>query len=270
MRREMAVLTASLFAAALSVQAQPARSAAPAQPKASPEQVKAIETWTYTLAVQAATYCAPLVAMYNLRSTVAFGPKPKAKPNEIWRLEDISTPKLSAESGYVSPNVNVIYGFGFADLGAEPVILSAPDSGGRYYMIEIVDMWTNAFAYPAGGASGYKGGKFALVGPGWKGTLPADVKRIDAPTRWVELQPRVYVKDEADLAAARKVLEGVTLQGLSQIHRRHGAGTRGLQLRTAEDEPESGYQPHAVQRSTSVLVNLLGGHEREPAARKAR
>ena len=154
--------------------------------------------------------------MYNLRSTVAFGPKPKAKPNEIWRLEDISTPKLSAESGYVSPNVNVIYGFGFADLGAEPVILSAPDSGGRYYMIEIVDMWTNAFAYPAGGASGYKGGKFALVGPGWKGTLPADVKRIDAPTRWVELQPRVYVKDEADLAAARKVLEGVTLQGLSK------------------------------------------------------
>jgi hypothetical protein len=216
MRREMAVLTASLFAAALSVQAQPARSAAPAQPKASPEQVKAIETWTYTLAVQAATYCAPLVAMYNLRSTVAFGPKPKAKPNEIWRLEDISTPKLSAESGYVSPNVNVIYGFGFADLGAEPVILSAPDSGGRYYMIEIVDMWTNAFAYPAGGASGYKGGKFALVGPGWKGTLPADVKRIDAPTRWVELQPRVYVKDEGDLAAARKVLEGVTLQGLSK------------------------------------------------------
>ena len=33
-------------------------------------------------------------------------------------------------------------------------------------MIEIVDMWTNAFAYPAGGTSGYKGGKFALVGPG--------------------------------------------------------------------------------------------------------
>ena len=217
MRRRVPALVASLFAAAaLSVQAQPAKSAAPAQPKASPEQVKAIETWTYTLAVQGATYCAPLVAMYNLRSTVAFGPKPKAKPNEIWRLEDISTPKLSAESGYVSPNVNVIYGFGFADLGAEPVILSAPDSGGRYYMIEIVDMWTNAFAYPAGGPSGYKGGKFALVGPGWKGTLPADVKRIDAPTRWVELQPRVYVKAEADLAAARKVLDAITLQGLSK------------------------------------------------------
>ncbi|MGW8465183.1 DUF1254 domain-containing protein [Pseudomonas sp. CLCA07] len=184
--------------------------------QASPEQIKAIEDWTYTLAVQAATYGAPLVAMYNLRSTVALGQSPKAKPNTIWKMVDISTPKLAAESGYVSPNLDVIYGFGFADLNAEPVILKAPDSNGRYYMIEIVDMWTNAFAYPAGGASGYKGGTFALVGPGWKGELPPNVKRIDSPTRWVELQPRVNVKGEADLPAARKVLEAITLEPLSQ------------------------------------------------------
>ena len=121
--------------------------------KGTPDQLKAIEAWTATLAVQAVTYAAPLVAMYNLRSTVAVGPRPKAPPNDIWRMEDISTPKLAAESGYVSPNLDVVYGFGFADLGAEPVILTAPDSGGRYYMIELVDMWSNAFAYPAGGAS---------------------------------------------------------------------------------------------------------------------
>lgn len=123
---------------------------------------------------------------------------------------------MGAESGYVSRNLDVIYGFGFADLGAEPVILTTPDSGGRYYMIEIVDMWTNAFAYPADGASGYKGGKFALVGPGWKGELPADVQRIDAPTRWIELQPRVNVKGAADLPVARKVMQDITLQTLSQ------------------------------------------------------
>jgi hypothetical protein len=184
--------------------------------QASAEQIRAIEAWSYTLAMQAATYGAPLVAMYNLRAKVAFGAKAKAAPNTLWRMEDISTPTLSAESGYVSPNANVVYGFGFADLGQEPIILSAPDSGGRYYMIEVVDMWTNAFAYPAGGSSGYKGGKFAFVGPGWQGELPPDVKRIDAPTRWIEFQPRVYVKDQADLAAAKDVLNKVTLQGLSE------------------------------------------------------
>jgi hypothetical protein len=74
---------------------------------------------------------APLVAMYDLRDTVSFGDKPKAPPGQVWRLEDITTPKRAAESGYVSPNVDVAYGFGFADLAAEPVILTAPNSGGR-------------------------------------------------------------------------------------------------------------------------------------------
>ena len=57
-------------------------------------------------------------------------------------------PRWPPKSGYVTPNVNVVYGFGFADLKQEPHILAAPDSVGRYYMIEVVDMWTNAFAYP--------------------------------------------------------------------------------------------------------------------------
>jgi hypothetical protein len=179
--------------------------------------VQALEEWVATLAVNAATYAAPIVAMYNLRAAVCFGTKPKAAPNTFWRLEDISTPTLSAESGYVSPNVNVVYGFGFADLAAEPVILSAPDSDGLYYMIEIVDMWTNAFAYPAGKIAGYKGGNFALVGPGWQGTLPAGVTRIDCPTRWIELQPRVHVPTEAGLDRARTVLKAVTLKGLAEF-----------------------------------------------------
>ena len=48
--------------------------------------------------------------------------------------------------------------------------------------------------------------------------MPTDVKRIDAPTRWIELQPRVNVKGEADLPAARKVLQAITLQPLSQYN----------------------------------------------------
>jgi hypothetical protein len=85
--------------------------------------------------------------MYLLRESVTFGDKPKAAPNEIWRIKNISTPKIAEESGYVTPNVNVVYGFGFMDLGREPVIFTVPDSNDRYHMVEIVDMWTNAFAY---------------------------------------------------------------------------------------------------------------------------
>ena len=76
------------------------------------------------------------VVMYNLRWNDAVGPKPKAAPNRIFRMEVISTPGEAEASGYVSPNVNTLYGFGFLDLGPQPVIMSMPDSEGRYYTIE--------------------------------------------------------------------------------------------------------------------------------------
>ena len=130
------------------------------------------DNWLAALALQAATYAAPIVAMYNLRDTTSVGAGAKVAPNEIWRMEDIASPAIAQQSGYVTPNVNVIYGFGFMDLKQQPIILHAPDSHGRYYMIEICDMWANAFAYVGGIATGYKGDTFALVGPGWQGKLP--------------------------------------------------------------------------------------------------
>ena len=180
-----------------------------------PDRAKALHDWTYSLALQAATWGYPLVVMYNLRQNVAFGATPKAAPNDLWRMSDITTPELARQARYVTPNVNTLYGFGFLDLGPEPVILSLPDSKGLYYMVEVVDMWTNAFAYPAGTAAGYKGGLYALTAPGWSGELPAGVRRIKAPTRWVMIQPRVHVKSEGDLAEAQAVLSAIATKPLS-------------------------------------------------------
>ncbi|MBS3903855.1 MAG: DUF1254 domain-containing protein [Simkania sp.] len=185
----------------------------------TPAQTKAVEEWTYSLALQAATWGAPLVTMYALRYNDAVGPNAKARPNTIWCMENISTPELSKEAGYVTPNVNVIYGFGFMDLRTEPIILEVPDSMGRYYMIEIVDMWTNAFSYIGGKATGYRGGKFALVGPGWKGEIPPSIQRIDCPTSWVLIQPRVhiYAKGVLDLLGAKKILNAIKPTGLASF-----------------------------------------------------
>jgi hypothetical protein len=175
-------------------------------------------SWVSALALQAATYAMPIVAMYNLRDSTSVGPQAKTSPNKIWRIENIASPEIAEQAGYVTPNVNVIYGFGFMDLGEQPIVLNAPDSQGRYYLVEICDMWANAFAYVGGLATGYGGGIFALVGPGWQGDVPAGVKRIDCPTRWVELQPRVHVKNTADLPAAQRVLRSITVQGLAQYN----------------------------------------------------
>jgi len=176
------------------------------------------QDWTYSLALQAASYGAPLVTMYALRDHDAIGTNAKAQPNTLWRMENISTPELSKVAGYVTPNVNVIYGFGFMDLSIEPIVVEVPNSNNRYYMVEIVDMWTNAFAYIGGKATGYKGGKYVLVGPNWKGALPEGMHRIDCPTPWVLLQPRVhiYVKGKVDLLGAKAILDAISTTSLSQ------------------------------------------------------
>ncbi|SKA38231.1 Uncharacterized conserved protein [Enhydrobacter aerosaccus] len=207
------LLSAGAAAALLAGGLAPVAGPALAQSLSQQQSLEAARSWGYSAAIQAGVWGAPLVTMYALRHNDAVGPKPKAKPNEIWRMEDISTPELSKEAGYVTPNVNVVYGFGFVDLRQGPVVLEAPDSDGRYYMVEIVDMWTNAFAYVGGKATGYKGGRFVLVGPDWTGDLPADAKAIRCPTPWVLIQPRVHIYRDGkiDLAGARKVLDAIRL-----------------------------------------------------------
>ena len=185
-------------------------------PPLDPAGQAALHDYAYSLALQAAIWGIAPTTFYAWRYNDAVGPKPKAAPGEIWRMSDISTPKLSAEAGYVTPNVNTVYGFGFMDLGSEPTILKVPNSHGRYYVVEILDAYTNAFAYAGGVATGYDGGTFALIGPGWKGTLPAGIRRIYSPTRWVVLQPRVHIKNPADLPGAKATLSEITTQPLSK------------------------------------------------------
>jgi DNA sulfur modification protein DndE len=81
-------------------------------------------------------------------------------------------------------------------------------------------MWTNSFAYVGGKATGYKGGKFALVGPGWKGQLPKNVKRIDCPTPWILVQPRVHIfkNGKLSLEGARDILQQIRTIGLAKYN----------------------------------------------------
>lgn len=170
---------------------------------------KNLQEYYYSLALQAASWGAPIVTMYNLLYDSVLKPDAQSKPNQVWQLD---------QNTYPTPNVNVISAYGFLDLSREPVILSVPYSQERYYMVQLVDMYTNSFAYVGGPATGYEGGKFVITGPRWRGELPLSVPHIIAPTPWVWLQARVHVVDQKDLDEAKKVLNGVSVQTFTEYN----------------------------------------------------
>ncbi|AFM65140.1 MULTISPECIES: DUF1254 domain-containing protein [Pseudomonas] len=87
----------------------------------------------------------------------------------------------------VAPNVDTLYSLAHLDLRAEPVVLSIPASAGHYYMMPILDAWTNVVASPGTRTLGDAAERYLIVGPGWQGTLPDGMQLIRVPTQmgWI-------------------------------------------------------------------------------------
>jgi hypothetical protein len=121
------------------------------------------------------------------------------------------------------PNADVLYSSAWLDLSQGPVILSVPDTRGRYYVIPMLDAWTNVFSSPGKRQTGTEKADFAIVGPKWKGTLPDGVAEIRAPTSMVWLLGRIDAT-KGDLATVAKLQDQFKLTPLAQWGKRPGKG----------------------------------------------
>ncbi|QNE37842.1 DUF1254 domain-containing protein [Leifsonia shinshuensis] len=113
----------------------------------------------------------------------------------------------------VAPNFDTLYSSAWLDLSDGPIVLDVPDSGGRYYLLPLLDMWTNAFAVPGKRTTGTAAGRFLIAPPGWDGEVPDGTTRIDAPTAHVWLIGRVQTNGPSDYAAVREFQDGLRLSG---------------------------------------------------------
>lgn len=115
----------------------------------------------------------------------------------------------------VSPNADTLYSSAWLDLSQEPVILSVPDTNGRYYLMPLMDAWTNVFASPGKRTTGTRRGNFVITGPDWRGTLPKGMQEIRSPTSMVWLIGRTQANGKQDFPAVHRLQDQYRLTPLS-------------------------------------------------------
>ncbi len=116
----------------------------------------------------------------------------------------------------VRPNADTLYSTAWLDVSREPILLHVPDSGGRFYLLQLMDAWTETFADPGKRTTGTGEAWFAIVGPGWSGKLPAHVIRYDAPTNHVWLLGRTQTNGASDYDNVHTFQHGMRLVPLSK------------------------------------------------------
>ena len=126
----------------------------------------------------------------------------------------------------VRPNFDTLYSVAWLDVTKEPAVISVPDTSGRYYLLPMLDMWTDVFASPGWRTTGTQAGHFLVTPPGWRPDLrerfidefklPKDTQRIEAPTPIVWIIGRTKTDGPSDYEAVRKIQAGFKLTPLSE------------------------------------------------------
>ena len=173
--------------------------------------------------VQAVIYGLPLVMMdlTMKRSTNVARPLGIAAPANQFAHAPIFPP--ATFKNVVRANVDTLYSSAFLDLSSEPLVLSVPDTGGRYYLLSMLDAWTNVFATPGARTTGTKAGDFAITGPGWTGPLPAGIRELKSPTNMAWILGRTQTNGPQDYSAVHAVQSGFKLVPLSLCGRSYVA-----------------------------------------------
>ncbi|MEB0048279.1 MULTISPECIES: DUF1254 domain-containing protein [unclassified Pseudomonas] len=178
---------------------------------ATPEEARGI-------AKEAYLYGFPVVEMYKTLYTQAVdkgGPNFKAPFNKIANTAKVFT---AADTAFVTPNADTPYSFVWMDLRTEPVVLSLPPiAENRYYSVQLIDLYTQNFAYLGTRSTGNKGGNFMLVGPDWQGQQPVNIDRlIRSESNIAYALYRTQLFDNDDLRKVKQIQNAYKVQTLSQ------------------------------------------------------
>jgi len=138
----------------------------------------------------------------------------KAPFNQILNEHRVFTYK---DTTVITPNSDTPYSLCWLDLRAEPIVLSVPAvDKDRYYSVMLCDGNTYNYGYIGSRATGSDAGDYLVVGPDWKGSTPAGIKKVFRSTTQFSLAAyRTQLINPADMPNVVKVQSGYKVRPLS-------------------------------------------------------
>ena len=167
------------------------------------------------IAYDATVYGFPLVIMDLTRQVFTAVPAPNANGSPANQFGNKKVFPDATFVNVVNPNADTLYSSAWVDTGKEPIIISLPDTQGRYYLMPMLNLWTDSFASPGSRTTGTRSGNFAITGPNWSGKLPEGITEMKSSTRWVWIVGRIACTGPSDYQNVSKLQDQLKLTPLS-------------------------------------------------------
>jgi hypothetical protein len=175
--------------------------------------------------------------------------------NAFYNMKTASDDKSQNDRGF---NAETLYSAGALDLSAEPLVLTIPKVGERFYVFPVQDAWGNIDSVIGTRTEGNEGGNYLISGPDWKGKVPKGMKQFRTHTNIAFLPGRTMVTTPEDAKSfAAAVQDRYTLTPLS----RWGKGAPNPNRDSLKDplpiDPAKNYNNILVKTSTNDYFNKL-------------
>ena len=146
----------------------------------------------FWLATDAYIYGYPLVTMELTRRVMTNAATLEKMRGPMGQFVKARTYPDASFRDVTAPNADTLYTIAWLDVGNEPWVLSIPDMKDRYFLVPMLDAWTNVFQVPGKRTTGTGAQTYAITGPGWEGSLPSSVEEYKSPTSMVWIIGRIY------------------------------------------------------------------------------